>query len=425
MRRGLWALLFVLLGLPIVFAVTGLAYVSSLLPAGQGPRVTGPDGIVGVDTGGSYAWVVPVGDDVVLIDAGLDGEASVLKREVAGRSVLAVLLTHAHADHTAGLAAFPTTPVWMSPLDADLLGNAHEEKAPLALAYRKVAGVLAAHGEVHDVADGQEIRFGGTVFRATATPGVTPGHLAWSWHGVLFTGDAVWGVAGALQLPPDALVEDPAAVRTAVRALLPLDFDTVADGQVGLTSTARPSLHRLAGVELAPPTVSVRHGGSAGEDLTGWFERAPAPDARGDQPEWLVVPGQPPRRLADRPDPGRDTWVGRWVKVHVAEGPEGRFVERVEAAADAPPAEPPRSPRALEGWVHRYTIVEGTVRSFAPLAPGAAWGRGVLALPDEGSVALYAPVALVPGPGAVSLLARVGRDAAGRAEIVAAPRRGP
>ena len=164
MRRSLWALLFLVLGVPIVFAVAGVAWVASLLPPGQGPRVTGPHELVGVDTNGSFAWIVPVTDGVVLVDVGLDQQASVLRKEIGGRPVLGILLTHAHADHTAGLTAFPDARVWLATADRPYLAGTIDEHAPLALAYRKVAGTPTLHGALEEVTDGLEVELGGEVF---------------------------------------------------------------------------------------------------------------------------------------------------------------------------------------------------------------------------------------------------------------------
>lgn len=419
MRRTLWALLLVVLGLPLVFGVAGIAYVASLLPPGQGPRVTGPHGLVGVDTGGSYAWVVPVQDGVVLVDAGLDPDGEALRREVGGRPVLGVLLTHGHADHTAGLAAFPEAPLWLATPDRPLLAGTTEEHAPLALAYRRVAGTPARHGELRDVADGTEVELGGAVFRATAVPGVTPGSVAWSWKDVLFTGDAVWG-GGGLQLPPDALCESATDCHDQPKRLLSLDFDTVADGQIGVTDTARPALFRLLGEAVVPPTTSVRDGAATTTTVvTGWLVRAPAPDPRGEQPEWLIRPGEAPVVVAEAPVAAHDAWVGRWVTVDARARRGGLEVVGVREPVDPEPTVPaPDSVDHLAGWVDRWVTVQGTVRAFAPLTPGAAWGEGTLALADGREVELHAPVAAVTGPGPATFLVRVTR-AGGRLALVA------
>jgi glyoxylase-like metal-dependent hydrolase (beta-lactamase superfamily II) len=422
-RRSLWAVLFVLLALPIVFGVGGIAWVASLLPPGQAPRVRGPDDLVGLNVNGSYAWVVPVADGVVLIDAGLDAQGAALRKEIAGRPVLGVLLTHAHADHTAGLAAFPEAPVWVGAADQALLDGEGEETSPLALGFRRFAGPPPAHGPVTAVEDGAVVTLGGEGFRAAAAPGVTPGSVAWQWRGVLFTGDAVWG-GGALQLPPDALCEVPADCRTAPARLLPLDFDTVADGQIGITGTARPALFRLLGTPEAPPTVPRPDAGAGGSEATGWVVRAPTPDARGERPEWLVRPGRPPVRLSDHPTAALDAWAGRWATLVLREEEGGAAIAEARTAAEPEPTvPPPDTGAALAGWVDRWTPVEGTVRAFAPLAPGSAWGEGTFALRDGTAVPLHAPAGAVPavGPERTSILARVVRDGEGFALVLAPP----
>ncbi len=416
MRRSLWALLFLVLGVPIVFAVAGVAWVASLLPPGQGPRVTGPHELVGVDTNGSFAWIVPVADGVVLVDVGLDQQATVLRKEIGGRPVLGVLLTHAHADHTAGLTAFPDAPVWLATADRPYLAGTAEENSPLALAYRKVAGTPTAHGALEEVTDGLEVELGGEVFRATTVPGVTPGSVAWLWRDVLFTGDAVWG-GGGLQLPPEALCEDAEDARVQAKRLLALDFATIADGQIGITRTARPALFRLLGESQTPPTVTVRGGPAALDQHTGWLVRAPAPDARGEYPAWLVVPGQPALLLA-----GAAAGEG-WVTIEGRVLPDARFeVRAVKPSITAAPKLPaPDSTKNLEAWTDRWVEVTGTVRSFRPLAPGSAWGEGTLELSNGDLVPLHAPVGVVTDATRSSVLVRVRRSSSGVALVATAP----
>ena len=72
--------------------------IAARMPFPQADRVE--DGLlVGVDAGGSFAWIIPTANGVVLADAGWDAEATKLREEVGDRKVLAVFLTHAHFDH--------------------------------------------------------------------------------------------------------------------------------------------------------------------------------------------------------------------------------------------------------------------------------------------------------------------------------------
>ena len=99
--------------LVVIVALVGLVgWVISSMPSSQGARVEIREGLVGVDTGGSYAWIVQTEGGAVLVDAGMDPEATALKAELAAMGlspddVHTVLLTHAHGDHTAGLGQFP------------------------------------------------------------------------------------------------------------------------------------------------------------------------------------------------------------------------------------------------------------------------------------------------------------------------------
>jgi glyoxylase-like metal-dependent hydrolase (beta-lactamase superfamily II) len=69
-----------------------------------------------------------------------------------------------------------------------------------------------------------------------AVPGKSPGEIALHWPArrLLIVGDALIGnPPGACRLLRDAVMDDPARLRTSVRALLDLDFDTllVGDGE--------------------------------------------------------------------------------------------------------------------------------------------------------------------------------------------------
>lgn len=134
----------------------------------------GPFTLTGTNTwivGRDPAWVVDPGPAIA---AHLDSVAAEARRR---GGLGGVALTHDHADHAEGVA--------------DLL--ARLGRAPVA----------AARGPV-DLLIGDGDRAG--PLRAFATPGHAPDHLAYTYAGVAFTGDAVLGTGSVFIAPaPGAL----------------------------------------------------------------------------------------------------------------------------------------------------------------------------------------------------------------------------
>lgn len=172
-------------------------------------------GIKRLTHGISNFYLVEEGGKMILIDAGGSGDWGFLLEAVSssGRTLNdleAVLLTHAHSDHT-GFAervrSTAHTPVWVHEADSRIAKGAKPGKAERGVgaylryfeAWRTVFGLLAHGGtkivpilEVSDFADGQFID-------VAAHPQVVhlPGHTAGSsalvldQRRVLFTGDAL------------------------------------------------------------------------------------------------------------------------------------------------------------------------------------------------------------------------------------------
>jgi hypothetical protein len=246
-----------------------------------------------------------------------------------------------------------------------------------------------------------------------AIPGHTDGSVAYLWEDVIFTGDAVLG-GDPLSLAPTSLADDPEQAKKSVEKLLPLDFDAIADGHVGLTTTARRAMFRLAGESLVEPTVSVRTRGALGEgaeqgvELVGTWITTPLPDARGEQPTYLVMPDGQRWRLVNRAEGELD---GKRVLVKgkrvAGTGGPGLplLVESVtEAAPDAVPAQD-----TLQSKVGQWLALQGTVSRFQPLAEGAAWGEGAFVVGDGPELLLSAPVSLITGDGPVTLYGQLSR----------------
>ncbi|MDN5717282.1 MAG: MBL fold metallo-hydrolase [Janibacter sp.] len=133
--------------------------------------------------GGSWAvdnnvWVVGDDSECIVIDAG--HEAAPILEAIGGRTLLAVVSTHAHNDHVnaaAEVADATQAPIWLHPDEAPLWQMTYPDRAP--------DGALA---------DGQVITVAGTDLHVLHTPGHAPG--ACCLHapelGVVFSGDTLF-----------------------------------------------------------------------------------------------------------------------------------------------------------------------------------------------------------------------------------------
>lgn len=135
----------------------------------------------------------------ILVDAGSD--PAEIERLRSSSGIAAVVMTHYHEDHFTFLSRLPGTPVWSSAADAPAL-----ESLETLLAWYGVLGSewdgyyrelfaskfpFAPMKIARRIADGEELRFGGTRAVAVVAPGHTPGHLCLHFpdDGILFLGD--------------------------------------------------------------------------------------------------------------------------------------------------------------------------------------------------------------------------------------------
>lgn len=172
-------------------------------------------GIHRVTHGISNFYLVEEADKLVLVDAGVSGDWGLFTKAVSsiGRSpadLQAILLTHAHSDHT-GFAerARSNVParVWVHEADVSVAKGAKQGKNEARLrpylrygeAWRTLFGLIGHGGvsivpilEVSSFADGQTIEVPGRP-RAVHLPGHTPGMAALflEKQRVLLTGDAL------------------------------------------------------------------------------------------------------------------------------------------------------------------------------------------------------------------------------------------
>ncbi|WP_227751445.1 MBL fold metallo-hydrolase [Tabrizicola oligotrophica] len=156
---------------------------------------------------GTNSWLVGRGQ-VAVIDPGPDDPAhlaALLGQLAPGEEIVAILVSHAHLDHTAlvpRLAALTGAPV-------HAFGTAGDGRSPLM--QRLATEGLQGGGEgvdlrftpEHRLTDGQALTLGGFTIETLHTPGHMGGHLAFACEGLLFSGDHAMGWATSLVSPPD------------------------------------------------------------------------------------------------------------------------------------------------------------------------------------------------------------------------------
>ncbi len=156
-------------------------------------------------------WVVGDDEECVVIDAPHDVDA--ILEVVAGRTVKAIICTHAHDDHVRvapQLRERVTAPILLHPEDRPLWELTH-----------------ADHLWDVDLEDGQTVKIGGAALKVLHTPGHAPGAICLYVHdlGCVFTGDTLFqggpGATGRSFSDEDLIV---ASIR---RQLLALPDETV------------------------------------------------------------------------------------------------------------------------------------------------------------------------------------------------------
>lgn len=167
-------------------------------------RAANPSAMTG---SGTNSYVVRGAIGAVVIDPGpdLDQHLEAILRELDGRPLEAILITHAHLDHTA------LVPRLVERSGAAVLayGRADEGRSErmqlLALAgsIDGGEGLDLAFAPDKKIRHAEMLRFDGLEIEVFATPGHLSGHLSFAYLNQLFSGDHVMGWSTSLISPPD------------------------------------------------------------------------------------------------------------------------------------------------------------------------------------------------------------------------------
>lgn len=149
---------------------------------------------------GTRSYIVGEGE-VAVIDPGPDdeGHRAALVGAVAGERVAAVLVTHAHLDHSAGARAFAER------VGAEVLAHGVRERSAAGAGIGGGEGIDTGFRPDRRIGEGMVLAGPGWTLTALETPGHAGDHLSFAWAEgrALFSGDHVMGWATTLISPPD------------------------------------------------------------------------------------------------------------------------------------------------------------------------------------------------------------------------------
>ncbi len=164
--------------------------------------------------------------DCLIIDTGLDVQPLLKFLERGKLTPVAVIITHGHIDHIAGVEAlrkkFPSILVYIHKLDAEMLTDA---AANLSI----MAGSSLTAGKADYLVDEDDIiEKAGVKLRVIHTPGHTPGGICFysEKDGIIFVGDTLFaGSIGRTDFPNGDMKQ---LIEGIKHKLLTLPEDTIA-----------------------------------------------------------------------------------------------------------------------------------------------------------------------------------------------------
>jgi glyoxylase-like metal-dependent hydrolase (beta-lactamase superfamily II) len=171
----------------------------------------------------AYLLTVPASNKGVVIDPGADPEP--LLQRTAGLQIEAILLTHAHFDHIAGVEAVRRRhgcPVYIHELEAAWLTDPAMNGS---LLWPDISAPVSTAPPEHHLADQQQLSFLGQTILVMHTPGHSPGSVSFLLGPHLFSGDVLFRMSvGRTDLPGG---NAPDLYRSIKQQLFPLPDETI------------------------------------------------------------------------------------------------------------------------------------------------------------------------------------------------------
>jgi hydroxyacylglutathione hydrolase len=234
----------------LLIPITLFGYLFATREPPDGPRFVAGDGVIGVETGGAYAYIVKSQRGAVLVDAGMDASGAAILAELKAQNLSAadvrgVLITHGHPDHVAAVRLFPAATVYVGAADAAMVRGDRSHYSPFGRIVGALLPLPPPPLAMTELRGGEPLEFDGIHFTAIATPGHSPGSMMYLHGPLLFTGDSLMRKGDGLTTVGWLFSEDPAKNLAALPALKELPFDTIADGHAGVARDADRRLARL------------------------------------------------------------------------------------------------------------------------------------------------------------------------------------